>query len=94
MIRAVLPSVLLFLLPFALYFLWAGIQRRRADAVTVAIAPYRWIALAGLVLAAGGFLYFMDLTAAPPDGVYVPPRYENGRVVPGHFVPHDTSTPD
>jgi Co/Zn/Cd efflux system component len=88
MIRAVLPSVLLFLLPFALYLLWAGIQRRRSDAAAVEAAPYRWIALAGLVLALAGFLYFMDLTAAAPDGVYVPPRYEDGRVVPGHFAPH------
>ena len=88
MIRAVLPSVLLFLLPFGLYFLWAKLQRRRVEGAAMAAAPLGWIAVAGLVLALGGFLFFMDLTAAAPDGVYVPPRYENGQVVPGHFVPH------
>ncbi|MGQ4273330.1 DUF6111 family protein [Terrihabitans sp. B22-R8] len=89
MIRAILPSLLLFLLPFAVYFLWAAWQRRVNEG-SVPAAPYAWIAMAGLVLAIGGFLFFVDFTSATPEGVYVPSRYEDGKLAPGHFVPHGT----
>jgi hypothetical protein len=73
MIRALLPSVLLFLLPFGLYFLWLSVQRRRTGAPVASPA--------------GGLLLFVDFEAAEPDGVYIPPRYEDGRLIPGHFAP-------
>jgi hypothetical protein len=86
MIRAVLPSILLLLLPFVVYFLWLGFQRRRyAENALAKRSHLFWIALVGAALAAAGFLYFVDPSGAPPDSVYVPPRYEGGRVVPGHF---------
>jgi hypothetical protein len=91
MIRTLVPSILLFLLPFAVYFLWLGWQRRRA-ATEVVAADQRhvfWALGIGLVLAAGGFVIFTDFSGATPDEVYVPPYYENGKLVPGHFIPRD-----
>jgi hypothetical protein len=91
MIRTVLPSILLFLLPFALYFLWLGSQRRRAAGTEIPVnhVYLAWAAGVGLALAVGGFVIFTDFSGATPDEVYVPPRYENGKLVPGHFVPRE-----
>jgi hypothetical protein len=88
MIRTLVPSLLLFLLPFALYFLWLGAQRRRsAEAVPANTRHLAWVGAAGLVLAVAAFVIFTDFSGAAPDQVYVPPRYEDGKLVPGHFEP-------
>jgi hypothetical protein len=92
MIRAVLPSVLLFLLPFVLYAGWLAVQKRRGAHVAHPRA-YLYVAAVGLALAALGLLFFVDFEAAEPDGVYVPPRYEDGRLVPGHFAPRGDAAP-
>jgi hypothetical protein len=87
MIRSLVPSILLFLLPFALYFLWLGLKRRQAAETEVPVSG-RYLAIAGgigLALAVGGFVIFTDFSGAKPDEVYVPPSYENGKLVPGHF---------
>jgi hypothetical protein len=91
MIRTVLPSVLLFLLPFVLYFLWLGFQRRKM--VQEAIATRRhffWVGLMGVVLAVTGFVFFTDFGGAPPGSLYIPPTYKDGTLVPGHFAPRET----
>ncbi|MDX6806371.1 DUF6111 family protein [Terrihabitans rhizophilus] len=90
MIRAIGPSVLLFLLPFLLFFAWNAFQRRPGRSRAV---PYLKLSIVGLVLALGGLLFFLDPTADEPRGIYIPPRYENGQVVPGHFAPHPKGQP-
>jgi hypothetical protein len=89
MIRSLVPSILLFLLPFALYFLWLGRQRRRSGNAELK-ADRRHLAWAlglAIALAAGGFVIFTDFSGATPDEVYVPPEYKDGKLVPGHFIP-------
>lgn len=91
MIRTVLPSILLFFLPFVLYFLWLGFQRRKMAEQAIATRKhYFWVGLTGVVLAVLGFIYFTDYTGAPPDSLYVPPSYKDGTLVPGHFAPRET----
>lgn len=86
MIRTALTTGLLFALPFVLYFLWLGLQRRRYAEEAIAQRSHLvWVAAAGFVLAVIGFVYFTDFGGASPDAVYVPPRYEDGKLVPGHF---------
>jgi 4-amino-4-deoxy-L-arabinose transferase-like glycosyltransferase len=88
MIRTLIPSILLFFLPFALYFLWLGFQRRRvAEEAIDKRKHFFWIGVAGLVLAVAGFVFFTDFGGATPDEVYVPPTYVDGKLVPGHFAP-------
>ena len=91
MIRSVVVSALLFLLPFVLYFLWLGFQRRKQaeEAITTG-RHYFWVGLAGVVLAVAGFVYFTDFGGAPPDSVYIPPTYQDGKLIPGHFAPRKT----
>lgn len=87
MIRSIVPSILLFLLPFGLYFLWLGQTRRRTPGTEVPVSG-RYLAIAGgigLALAVGGFVIFTDFRGAAPDEVYVPPYYQDGKLVPGHF---------
>lgn len=91
MIRSIVPSIILFLLPFAVYFLWLGRQRRAAGETEVKVSNkyLAWAAAVGLALGAGAFVIFTEFGGAAPDAVFVPPRFENGKMVPGHFVPRE-----
>ena len=48
--------------------------------------PWLWLALAGAALAAASFIFLAETTTQPPGGVYVPPQYIDGEIVPGHVV--------
>jgi Family of unknown function (DUF6111) len=86
MLRDVLEIVLPLLLPTVLYFLWVVSVRPRA-AVDWATLPWVWLAGAGaLLVAIVLFLAAVDF-GSPKKGVYVPPRWEGGRIVPGHIRP-------
>jgi cytochrome bd-type quinol oxidase subunit 2 len=91
MIRILLTIVLPLLLPTLLYVLWLTASRRAALATP---APWRdlpwvWLAAAGVVLAAL-LLFFINIRVGS-QGAYVPPKYIDGRVVPGHVVPTEPS---
>jgi len=85
MIRIVI-DVLLFFLPFVLYFGWAKFVRRRMEASggTWNDAPMAWLVSAGAVLCIIGLVAtaVMSGSGADPDKKYYPPRYEDGKVVP------------
>lgn len=74
-----LLEIALFLLPFVAYggWLWSG-KRYSREVLWGTVA-----AMVVMVLAAG----WLELSqAVPPELSYVPPRLEDGRVVPGHAV--------
>jgi Family of unknown function (DUF6111) len=84
MIRIGFTEILLFAAPFVLYaaFLWAT----RAGVLDVQSWPLsRVIALAivAFAMVIGSFVYFANLTGAPPGSTYVPAHMENGKLVPG-----------
>jgi len=89
MLRVFFTIVVPLLLPTALYLAWmratqgslpAGGARWRA-------LPWIWLAGAGAVLLALVLFVVTVHFGAPQQGVYVPPRWEHGRVIPGHFEP-------
>lgn len=89
MTRILLQYLLPFLLPMAIYLLWALFARKRRAAGG---APYRlqdgpwfWVILAGLVLAAGGLVFTALTSGEAPGGVYTAPRWEDGKIVPGRI---------
>jgi hypothetical protein len=92
MLRVAATIVLPLLLPTALYLGWVLlVQRSRgrggADGVRWALLPWLWLAATGVLLLALMLVVTIRFGSSQP-GVYVPPRYENGRVVPSHIEPN------
>lgn len=84
MLRIYLPRLLLFSLPFAIWFVWREIARRTGR--PMGATPWPWLFAAGAVLAA---LSLMATVAFQRDNrreTYVPAEAgADGRVSPGHF---------
>jgi hypothetical protein len=95
MIRILLEFLLPLVLPTLVYAGWMALEKRRAErlgkgeAPSWREAPWVWLSLAGVVLAAlllFGLALMRDTGNA--KGQYVPPRMEkDGRIVPGHVEP-------
>ncbi|MEM8590415.1 MAG: DUF6111 family protein [Pseudomonadota bacterium] len=95
MTRQVLLALLL-IAPTALYIAFAWWQRRRAVAAGLERppplwenTPWFWLVLSGFGLFAVALVLFAILGGAPAGSEYVPPRMEDGEVVPGHFITDD-----
>ncbi len=88
MTRILLTIVLPLLLPTLVYVLWLAATRRAALAGPAPwqALPWVWLVGAGVALAAL-LLFIIGVHVGSPEGTYVPPRYIDGRVVPGHIVP-------
>jgi hypothetical protein len=92
MARVALFEILLLLAPFIAFAIYMLVARGRVGRGEVVGAPVLWLSAAGLVLAALGLAWFHRQGAAPPDAVYVPPRYEDGVLVPGHVEPRPATS--
>ncbi len=85
MLRIVLVQLVLFAIPFLVWALYVLMVRRRvAQDGLFNDAPMAWLIVSGVLLAAAALFFLAFTTGSPPDGKYVPPRYEDGRIVPGH----------
>ncbi len=100
MLRVFFTIVLPLALPTALYLVWVWLGHRlpggseqrseRGETVQWAALPWVWLAAAGaLLLALTLFVVTVHFGTSQP-GTYVPPRSENGRIVPGHIEPART----
>ena len=88
MIRVVLVNVLLLLLPLILYFTYVYLRSRKTpDSEIMENAPIFWLLAAGTGLMLLGLLVLGQWETGELEGRYVPPRVEDGRIVPGHFEP-------
>ena len=89
MLRVFLTVVLPLLLPTALYLVWVGTfgAEHGGNAVRWTAVPWIWLAGAGVVLLALVLFVVTVHFGSPQEGVYVPPRWEGGRIVPGHLEP-------
>lgn len=93
MSRIIFTYVAPFLLPIATYAAWVWYRTRYVakhggEAPRFEQGPWPLLLFAGAVLA----LVVLGVSAvfqgnAPEEGVYVPPRVENGKVIPGHIAP-------
>ena len=89
MIRTLLYHLVPFLLPFIAYALFVLATRRaRANGALFEDAPWYWLFVSGLVLAAISILVYWYVIQQPAGGAYIPPHVKNGTVVPGRVV-HD-----
>jgi hypothetical protein len=89
MLRVLLTIVLPLLLPTAVYVGWLYAERwsRRDAEVRWAALPWLWLAGGGVLLLALVLFVVTVHFGTPQSGTYVPTRWENGRVVPGHIEP-------
>ena len=88
--RAILQYVVPLLLPLAIYVSYVLIARRVQAgqgplAAQLRQFPWVWLAIAGVALLAISLLAFNLTTGSDPGGTYVPPKLEDGKVVPGHM---------
>ena len=89
--RVFLTIVLPLLLPTALYLLWVRRLRHARDnggAMAWNSVPWVWLAAAGAVLLAIVLLVVTVGFGTAQQGIYVAPRWQNGRIVPGHIEPN------
>jgi Family of unknown function (DUF6111) len=88
MLRVFVTIVLPLMLPTALYLAWVRTtQRREADGIRWSTLPWVWLVGAGTVLLIVVLFVVNVHFGRPVQGIYVPPRWENGRIVPGHVEP-------
>ena len=89
MLRVFLTIVVPLLLPTAIYAAWVATLQwsARGEPLRWTTLPWVWLAVAGVLLL-GVVLVVVTVHFGESDGgTYVPPRYEDGRVVPSHIEP-------
>ena len=87
MLRVLLQYLLPLLLPFLVYAAYVALaQGRMPD--WLGLSERQWIALSGtgVALMVISLVTWSLLSGAPPGETYVPPRFEDGRIVPGTTV--------
>lgn len=80
MLRIVLINLALFLVPFALYLLWAAVRGKRSD------MPFYWLVGSGVALALIAMVTLAQFQTGGVTGQYEPARIENGVIIPGRVV--------
>jgi hypothetical protein len=93
MLRVLLEYVVPIVLPSLLYLAWLAYENRRIARGGEGVlrrwqeGPWAWLFAAGVALAVSGTLMLTLLRGNGIEGRYVPPRVEDGRIVPGHVEP-------
>ncbi len=92
MLRVFATIVLPLFLPTVLYLLWVGALGSSQEGIALSwtAVPWVWLAGAGAVLLAIVLFVVTVRFGSPQEGVYVPPRWVDDQIVPGHIEPRHT----
>ena len=91
MLRIVLFYILPFLLPFIGFFLYRFLVTRGQPLLQS--TPWFVLSVIGLFCVIASLFTLAFLPNGDPEGTYVPPHMEDGRLVPGQVVgPQDEAT--
>ncbi len=87
--RVIIIRILLVILPVLIFLAWRYWRHRRAVAqglpgLDLREGPWVWLLSGGMVLAIASLGIVAFTTGEEPGGTYVPPRYEDGKIVPSH----------
>lgn len=85
MLRSILMTLLPLLLPLIVYLAWRLVYGSERLPEWAQQVPWVPLLSAGVVLAALTLGIWRLTTNAPAGSHYVPPRFEDGKMVPGHF---------
>ncbi len=80
--RVFLQYVLPIIAPAALYILWLVMRGKGRKIPALEDGPWFWLIVAGFVLAAVSVISYGVTSGHDPSSQYVPPHYEDGKVVP------------
>ncbi|SCA58212.1 conserved hypothetical protein [Candidatus Terasakiella magnetica] len=89
MIKILLQYIFPLAFPTALYLLWALYHKKtKSEEHHIDLTKGPWLKLlaAGLALVAVGLVTFNQYDGEKPGGVYQPPVYKDGKIVPGHVI--------
>ena len=88
MLRVLFTIVLPLLLPTVIYLVWVRISHwSEGEGVRWTALPWPWLVGAGALLLACVLLVVSVHFGTSTPGTYVPPRWEGGRILPGHVDP-------
>jgi len=87
MLRVLLTIVLPLILPTALYLVWIRTTQWANGGVRWRALPWLWLVGTGTLLLIVVLFVVNVHFGSPEPGLYVPPRWENGHIVPGHIEP-------
>lgn len=86
MARVIAVNLLVFMVPFAVYFGWVYVRNGRvAGAGDWPVRVVGNLTALGAVLMILAIVVFVHFDAAPPGSTYVPAVYVDGELIPGHF---------
>lgn len=85
MLRLFIQYVLPLLLPFLIYIAYVALARRGGGGVLDDL-PWPALLTAGCVLLVISLVSWRFMSGAPIDHTYVPPRFEDGRIVPAETI--------
>jgi len=80
--RVFLQYILPILAPTVLYVLWLVMRGKGRKIPAVEDGPWFWLIIVGFLFAAASVITYGVTSGHEPGSEYVPPRYEDGKVVP------------
>jgi hypothetical protein len=86
MIRVILINLLLFLLPFIIYFAYVYLVRSASKPnEPITLTPIIVLFAIGLMLVTGAVAYFIQFETGQPGQRYIPPQVKDGVLQPGRL---------
>ncbi len=89
MLRGFLFHLIPLLIPFVVYGLYLYFSRRAGGDKTWQGKSIAVSTLIGLILMAISLVTLGIVQAEQVDGVYVPPRFEDGKIIQPQIIPHN-----
>ena len=85
MLRVLLHYLLPLILPFAAYFAYVALARGRVGP-WLERTPWLILTASGVALLAASLVTWGLTSGDPAGGIYLPPRLEDGRIVPPRVI--------
>jgi len=85
--RVFLQYILPIIAPAAVYLLWLGLRGKGRKIPALEDGPWFWLIVVGFLLAAVSVITYGVTSGHDPSSEYVPPRFEDGKVVPAQNRP-------